>query len=257
MKGVMESSDEMYRLGVQDAEQGSLNLFYYQHYYYYRQGYDRSRRLQQSASLLKALSAHRLLLSLSFALVLIAILSGVGFLIRRDSEARIVPTTAPTNPLEHRVVERPIPSPRPPTVTPITPTATPDTPTIYAGGLAEVVNVGDAALLVRSEPGLSHAVQVRLPEGTRVTILEGPIEADNYVWWRIESEHGAGWSAERRADGTPWLQPLFSPASSPVTETEDHLPTPSPHELPLPQESHEGGEFGSQKTHPTANLLNH
>lgn len=34
----------MYERGVLDAEQDDLNLFYYQHYYHYRKGYDRTRR---------------------------------------------------------------------------------------------------------------------------------------------------------------------------------------------------------------------
>jgi hypothetical protein len=258
MKGVMESSDEMYRLGVQDAEQGSLNLFYYQHYYYYRQGYDRSRRLQQNALLLKTLSSRRLLFFFAVVLVLAAVLGGVGVLVSQDSEASMVPTSIAGLPLEHRVVEKVSPSPLPPTATPLPPTLTPAVPTLHTGGMAEVVNVGEAALLVRNEPGLHAAVQVRLTEGTRVTILEGPVDADSYRWWRIESEHGAGWSAERRSDGTPWLRPMRSPSPVPPPEAEPDEPAapdepsllPTPDTLPL--ESREGGEFGSQRASPTA-----
>ncbi|PMP76601.1 MAG: SH3 domain-containing protein, partial [Chloroflexus aggregans] len=34
----------MYELGAADAERGEFNPFYYQHYYYYRLGYDSVRR---------------------------------------------------------------------------------------------------------------------------------------------------------------------------------------------------------------------
>ena len=37
-------TEEMYRRGVADAEQGEPHPFYYQHYYQYRRGYDRTRR---------------------------------------------------------------------------------------------------------------------------------------------------------------------------------------------------------------------
>jgi hypothetical protein len=51
-------------------------------------------------------------------------------------------------------------------------------------------------------------VQARFPEGTQVTITEGPVEADGYTWWRIEADNVSGWSAEGDPEtGTAWLQP--------------------------------------------------
>ncbi len=40
----MPTTSEMYERGAADAERGEFNPFYYQHYYYYRQGYDSVRR---------------------------------------------------------------------------------------------------------------------------------------------------------------------------------------------------------------------
>jgi hypothetical protein len=79
---------------------------------------------------------------------------------------------------------------------------------LQAGAPAQVVNVGEAALLVRGQPGTGQPVQARFPEGTQVTIVEGPVEADGYTWWRIEANNISGWSAEGDPEtGTTWLQP--------------------------------------------------
>jgi hypothetical protein len=34
-----------------------------------------------------------------------------------------------------------------------------------------------------------------LPDGTEMTVLGGPIEADGLVWWQVESDLGTGWGA--------------------------------------------------------------
>lgn len=48
---------------------------------------------------------------------------------------------------------------------------------------------------------------VRFAENSEVTILEGPVEANDYTWWRVENELGAGWVAEGSLDGMVWLEP--------------------------------------------------
>jgi hypothetical protein len=101
--------------------------------------------------------------------------------------------------------------PRTPIATPVTvptPAPTPTAPILQAGAQAQVVNVGNAALLVRGQPGTGQPVQARFPEGTQITIVEGPVEADGYTWWRIEADSISGWSAEGDPEtGTMWLQP--------------------------------------------------
>lgn len=80
-------------------------------------------------------------------------------------------------------------------------------PFLHTGGQAEVVNVGDAPLLGRREPGLNSPIDVAFPQGSFVTLLEGPVEADGYTWWRVEHELGVGWSAERGPNDISWLEP--------------------------------------------------
>jgi hypothetical protein len=83
-------------------------------------------------------------------------------------------------------------------------------PAMRVGGRARVVNVGDSPLRARAAPGLAGSIRVvaRFPQGSEVTIVEGPQQADGLTWWRISGEAGDGWSAERAADGGAFLEPL-------------------------------------------------
>jgi hypothetical protein len=60
----------------------------------------------------------------------------------------------------------------------------------------------------RSEPGLLAPARVAFREGEELRVLDGPIEADGYVWWQVEGPGGTGWSAEQSPDGVVWLVPL-------------------------------------------------
>ena len=44
--------------------------------------------------------------------------------------------------------------------------------------------------------------------GERVRILEGPVDADGFTWWKIEGASGTGWSAQQSKEGVVWLQPI-------------------------------------------------
>jgi hypothetical protein len=87
-----------------------------------------------------------------------------------------------------------------PTVTPVlTPTATPEggisAPTV--GGQARVTTKYQYVNL-RAEPGLSAETIAQLADGTIVTTLEGPEEADDIRWWKVDDGQGnIGWVAER------------------------------------------------------------
>jgi hypothetical protein len=191
-------SEEMYRRGAADAERGEPNPFYYQHYYHYRRGFDRARRRQR-------LSSGRALLWLApLALVLLA---GAGFgaaalLNRHDSPAPVAALaeapTARATPLPAR--------------TPIFPTATvapsPTPVTLQVGGQAQVTNTEGRRLRGRATAGLDAPATVAFSEGERVRLVEGPVEADGYIWWRVEGPSGAGWSAERSPEGVVWLTPV-------------------------------------------------
>lgn len=96
----------------------------------------------------------------------------------------------------------PVPSPIPSPIPSSTPTPVP-TPIITCPPEAEpkftqgqeVITTD--VLKVRVNPGLaSQEIKIQ-PEGTSGKILEGPVCADDYTWWKVEYEDGTiGWSAE-------------------------------------------------------------
>jgi cell wall-associated NlpC family hydrolase len=66
----------------------------------------------------------------------------------------------------------------------------------------------DINLNVREEPGTSAPIVDSVAKGSIGTIIEAPVNQDNYTWWRISYDMGAtGWSAG------DWLQ--LAPASAP------------------------------------------
>ena len=92
----------------------------------------------------------------------------------------------------------------PPTVVPPSPTPTPEG--LYIGGVA-VVNGTGSALRLRSDPGLQTTTLKTVIDGKRLTILEGPREADGLIWWRLRdpSDGAEGWAAQE------YLAPATSP----------------------------------------------
>ncbi len=101
---------------------------------------------------------------------------------------------------------------------PVMPTSTPF-PTLPAppapvgvlavGARAVVSTTAGDYLRVRTGAGVAFAVAFQLPGGTPVTLLEGPISADGYTWWRVQSDDGrSGWSVEGVTDATGYLQTL-------------------------------------------------
>lgn len=104
------------------------------------------------------------------------------------------------------------------TATPLLPTSVPTraaptatfTPTPIAG---TVIIVGQPARIV-AEQGLNARKSAsvkddrvgRFAPGTRVSVLEGPVDADGYRWWRVGTNQLSGWVAE--GDGSElWLSP--------------------------------------------------
>jgi hypothetical protein len=244
----------MYKLGVRDAEQDDLNLFYYQHYYYYRQGYDQSRRGSHGiASSYRAWSKR--LFPLVAAFLIVAVIVGGGWFVLRmfngDSGTATNGTPPPSMGVGQSETDTSGESEdttQPPTSPVIqTSAATTDaqnTPaiipasTMRVGGLAQIVNVGDSPLRARSNPGLDHPIETSFSENVQVEILDGPVEADGYIWWQLAGEEGIGWCAESSPDGLTWLQPL-QVAAQPTTSTRSttqptSTPRPSPSPTPTP-----------------------
>lgn len=71
--------------------------------------------------------------------------------------------------------------------------------------------VTDGRVVIRTLPetGPNSALfKTRLYPGQRVLVLEGPVEADGYPWYRIRLGVIEGWVAAADHDGTPWLSPV-------------------------------------------------
>jgi hypothetical protein len=195
-------TEEMYRRGVADAEQGELHPFFYEHYYHYRRGYDETRRRLRWSS---APARLRSLLWVAPILLGIVLAGGYGasaLLGRQPAPTPVATLSAPPT-------ERAAPTA---TRTPIFPTATTaPTPTplaLRAGARARVVGTGGRPLRGREAPGLNAPARVAFAEGEEVQLLEGPVEADGYTWWRIEGPSGVGWSAQGSPEGAEWLAPI-------------------------------------------------
>jgi len=113
-----------------------------------------------------------------------------------------------------------LPTPTP-SLTPIpssTPTNTP-TPTnsdssSCPGAPPQRVRVGDRAwvctayeqLIVRAQPRRGSAERTRLEPGTPVTVIDGPVCANVFSWWKVRTDSGSvGWVAE----GGDEIDPYF------------------------------------------------
>jgi hypothetical protein len=69
-------------------------------------------------------------------------------------------------------------------------------PGLQVGSTYTITQAG-ANLNLRDSPSLQGKVLDRLPAGSKVTILEGPMEADGYYWWKMRTEAGLeGWAVE-------------------------------------------------------------
>jgi len=84
-----------------------------------------------------------------------------------------------------------------PTATPI-PTITPTPlPVLAVGGTAYVQTTGGDVLNVRNSPSRQGERIAGFSNGTQVSVIDGPQEADGLVWWKVRSEDGIeGWVVE-------------------------------------------------------------
>jgi len=78
------------------------------------------------------------------------------------------------------------------------------------GGLAVINTTEGDQLNVRLAPSTTANVVTKLPDGSRVTVLEGPRSADGFTWWKIRTGSGIeGWVVESVDDGGTRLQTLI------------------------------------------------
>lgn len=200
-------TEEMYRRGIADAEHGEPHPFYYQHYYQYRRAYDNARRSRGLPGGYYEQRRRRLLqggIVLAFVLL---VLGGFWFWRARADQPAVAGGSSPQ---ALTLSAQPTPSRTPVFASPTVP-ATPTQLALRAGGTAQVVNIEGSVLRGRTDPSLKARATAAFKQGDKVRIVEGPIEADGFTWWKLEGDAGTGWSAQRAKDGTPWLQPLVSP----------------------------------------------
>lgn len=144
------------------------------------------------------------------------------------------PALPPTNtPIRYPTnTPAPLPSDTPaqhPTNTPIRyPTSTPGktaspTPAAgewepCAGSYPSRLHVGDRAYVsfdpplanrVRARPDSDAVIEGTIDPGDKVKIIDGPVCADNWVWWKINAENEVlvGWTSEGDFEGY-WLVPM-------------------------------------------------
>jgi len=196
-------TEEMYQRGVADAERGELHPFYYQHYYHYRRGYDHMRRRLRRPGVDWGGRARWSRLALTL-LTLAAVGVGAFTVLRARSQSGTLARTPSQATTLHAVASTTVRTPIFPT---ITPSAAPTALALRTGGAALVSNTEGAPLRGRSQPSLKAPARVSFKPGERLRVLDGPVDADGYRWWRVEGPRGAGWSAERSKDGVVWLQP--------------------------------------------------
>lgn len=70
--------------------------------------------------------------------------------------------------------------------------------TISIGGYVEIFGTEGDGLRIRSEPGTGSQVLLLGLESEVFQVIEGPTQADEYVWWRIQAPYDEtiqGWAA--------------------------------------------------------------
>ena len=142
-----------------------------------------------------------------------------------------------------------VPEPAAPTISPAVPTGTPPAvspatpaPSIESTDLfidQVVVTVSDR-VRVRSEPRVSDdsiRYEPVLALGTELTVLDGPVSASGYTWYKVRplsfvglDGPGFGWVATAGTDGEPWLAlpeaPIAPTQGTPIdTLTWQRVPT--------------------------------
>jgi uncharacterized protein YgiM (DUF1202 family) len=70
------------------------------------------------------------------------------------------------------------------------------------GGETSGISIGSVAIVnddnvnLRAEPSLDAEVLLKLNSGTTATVLDGPVDADGYVWYQLDVDGTTGWTAD-------------------------------------------------------------
>jgi hypothetical protein len=69
---------------------------------------------------------------------------------------------------------------------------------IGVGAYVQVAGTQGAGLRMRSAPGLDGEVNFTALDAEVFLVIDGPVEADGYIWWHLEAPYDQsrnGWSA--------------------------------------------------------------
>jgi len=99
-------------------------------------------------------------------------------------------TEAEDTPTPLMVQSTPVPPPPTPTLVPVVP------PEIAIGIYVKVSDTGGGDLSFRAGPSINYARLKIVAEGSILKVLDGPMEADGYVWWQLQdvSDEVVGWA---------------------------------------------------------------
>jgi hypothetical protein len=56
------------------------------------------------------------------------------------------------------------------------------------------IGLGEECLSIREQPTILANRTICMADGTEAIILEGPVEADGYTWWRVAGDGFNGWA---------------------------------------------------------------
>jgi len=118
---------------------------------------------------------------------------GEGFwtIIWVDTGTRTLPAYEPW-----AVLSEPITYDAPVPIIDARPTPLPAPSTVLNPGMTVRVITNGDVLYLRDEAGTSGEILMYLYDNDRVTLLDGPVSADGFVWWQVEAADGTvGWAA--------------------------------------------------------------
>jgi hypothetical protein len=144
----------------------------------------------------------RAIIMLLVAIVLVPLLSFAAWTSyqtvgARETSPEAIGGAAPTNSPAQTLLQ--------PTATAIQ-KSLPPAPTMASGGYAQVVNTDSGGLQVRLQPGPQYPAVASMPDGTILHLIDGPVNAEGYIWWQVEADGQSGWCADT------WLKAVAGPS---------------------------------------------
>jgi hypothetical protein len=161
------------------------------------------------------MSAVRLLaFAALLALVAMTGLAGAASLVRRDDLSEAVTPPPSAELAESSAAPSVAPSQDPPQTAGFAP--------------GTIVDIVVTDLRVRTEPTVDDTISAKLEPllglGVKLRVVEGPVMADDYEWYRVEAMDGyphRGWVAAADHDGEPWVEdPAVAVGSATMSEVE-------------------------------------